>query len=59
MGVIVGFVFGSLVVGAMTGAILAVIVLYAERPGDFDRNHPEVAEQMRTAYGKAYPNLFR
>lgn len=58
-GVVIGYAFGSIVVTVITGAILTVIVLFAEKPDEFKEHHPELHDSMVEAYSRAYPNLFR
>lgn len=38
-------------------AVNAVIVLFAEAPGEFQDHYPELSTKMREAYMSAYPDL--
>jgi len=33
----------------------AVIVLFAEAPAEFQRNYPDLSNNMRAAWGETYP----
>lgn len=56
LGLIVGLVMCSILMSSIDSAVLAVIVLFAECPGEFDENYPELSRQMRDAYAIAYPD---
>jgi hypothetical protein len=57
VGLIVGFVFCSILMNVVGGAVNTVIVCYAESPAEFQANHPVLADQMRTAFMQAWPAL--
>jgi hypothetical protein len=56
-GLLVGFVFSSILMNVVGGAVNTVIVCYAESPAEFQQNHPVLANEMRTAYMEAWPSL--
>lgn len=55
LGLVIGLVMCSILMGSIDSAVLAVIVLFAEGPGEFETNYPELSTQMREAYATAYP----
>lgn len=57
IGLVVGFVFCSILMNVVGGAVNTVIVCYAESPAEFQANHPELAHEMRSAYMQAFPDL--
>jgi hypothetical protein len=57
VGLIVGFVFCSILMNVVGGAVNTVIVCYAESPAEFQANHPLLADKMRTAFMQAWPAL--
>mmetsp|Transcript_3638 Transcript_3638/g.8345 ORF Transcript_3638/g.8345 Transcript_3638/m.8345 type:complete len:482 (+) Transcript_3638:90-1535(+) len=57
VGLVVGFVFCSILMNVVGGAVNTVIVCYAESPAEFQTNHPALAHQMRSAYMQAFPEL--
>jgi len=57
IGLVVGFVFCSILMNVVGGAVNTVIVCYAESPAEFQANHPQLANEMRDAYMQAYPEL--
>lgn len=57
VGLIVGFVFMSILMNVVGGAINTVIVCYAESPAEFQANHPQLSEEMKTAWMQAWPQL--
>jgi hypothetical protein len=55
LGFIIGLVMCSILMGSIDSSVLAVIVLFAEAPAEFDSNYPDLSRQMRDAYASAYP----
>ena len=55
IGFIVGFALCAIVMGVISSAVNASIVLFAEAPAEFERNYPELSREMRSAYGEAHP----
>lgn len=54
-GFLIGIVVSSITLGAVSSAVNATIVLFAEAPSEFAENHPSLSEQMRSAYLEAHP----
>lgn len=55
---LIGFLLCSIMLNVVASGVNAVIVLFAEAPGEFQMNHPELSSEMRMAYASAYPTLF-
>jgi len=55
IGLIVGIFMCSILLSSIDSGVLAVIVLFAEAPAEFESNYPELSKDMREAYGKAHP----
>jgi len=55
IGLIVGLVMCSILMGSIDSAVSSVIVLFAEGPAEFEENYPELSRQMRDAYAIAHP----
>ena len=45
----------SVLFGIISSSVNAVIVLFAASPVDFEQNHPELSEEMRTAWREVWP----
>ena len=41
--------------GIISSSVNAVIVLFATSPVDFEENHPELSEEMRSAWREVWP----
>ena len=54
---LVGFLFSSIALGIVRSAVNTVIVLFAEAPAEFQNNHPQLANEMRSAWTGAWPEL--
>lgn len=59
IGMVIGFVLCSTLFSLISSAVNATIVLYAEAPAEFQANHPQLSDQMRSAWRKAYPTEFQ
>eukprot|EP00586_Coscinodiscus_wailesii_P013726 CAMPEP_0172494472 /NCGR_PEP_ID=MMETSP1066-20121228/48731_1 /TAXON_ID=671091 /ORGANISM="Coscinodiscus wailesii, Strain CCMP2513" /LENGTH=482 /DNA_ID=CAMNT_0013265467 /DNA_START=86 /DNA_END=1531 /DNA_ORIENTATION=+ len=57
IGFIVGVVISSITLGVVASSVNTVIVCYAEGPAEFQNNHPELSQEMKEAWQKAYPEL--
>lgn len=55
VGALVGLVVSSVLFGIISSSVNAVIVLFAASPVDFEQNHPELSEEMRTAWREVWP----
>ena len=45
----------SILLSSVDSGVLAVIVLFAEAPAEFEANYPKLSQDMRTAYSTAHP----
>jgi len=59
VGMAIGFILCSTLFSLISSAVNATIVLYAEAPNELERHHPQLSQQMRLAWRKAYPNEFQ
>lgn len=57
VGFVVGFVISSVLMSVVASAVNTVIVCFAESPGEFQTNHPELSAEMRSAWLQAWPSL--
>lgn len=55
LGLLVGFIIGSILMGTISSAVNTVIVLFAEAPAEFNQNHNELSRKMREAYLEYHP----
>lgn len=55
LGFIVGLAICSVLLSTVGSGVNAVIVLFAEAPADFERNHPQLSQRMRTTWNQVYP----
>jgi len=59
MGFLISFIIGIVIAGIMLGvvdsSVNSVIVLFAEAPNEFSANHPELYNEMISAWREAYP----
>jgi Plasma-membrane choline transporter len=55
LGFIIGFVITSILMSTIASSVNAIIVLFAEAPNDFQRNHPELSQRMREIWNEVYP----
>lgn len=59
IGFITGSVLTSTLLTLVSSAVSTVIVCYAEAPGEFERNHPKLSQDMRSAWRQAWPEEFQ
>mmetsp|Transcript_14042 Transcript_14042/g.20505 ORF Transcript_14042/g.20505 Transcript_14042/m.20505 type:complete len:515 (+) Transcript_14042:197-1741(+) len=52
---LIGIILASIMTSLISSAVNTVIVCFAEGPGEFQANHPELSEEMRVAWRAAYP----
>jgi len=57
MGFLMGYLFASIALGVVASAVNTVIVCYCEAPAEFQQNHPQLSNEMRTAWTSAWPEL--
>ena len=55
LGLIIGAVVSSIAFSTIGSGVNAVIVLFADAPADFQRNHPELSQKMRETWSQVYP----
>eukprot|EP00527_Entomoneis_sp_CCMP2396_P004820 CAMPEP_0198137520 /NCGR_PEP_ID=MMETSP1443-20131203/992_1 /TAXON_ID=186043 /ORGANISM="Entomoneis sp., Strain CCMP2396" /LENGTH=509 /DNA_ID=CAMNT_0043798973 /DNA_START=99 /DNA_END=1628 /DNA_ORIENTATION=+ len=55
LGLLIGLFIASVALSTIASGVNAVIVLFAEAPADFQRNHPDLSEKMRTIWAQTYP----
>lgn len=55
LGLLVGFVMSSILMGVVSSAVNTVIVCFAESPREFEVNHPQLSMEMRDAWRRAWP----
>ena len=55
LGFIIGLVICSVTLSTIGSGVNAVIVLFAEAPAEFQQNHPQLSERMRSAWSLVYP----
>ena len=55
VGVLVGLVVSSVLFGIISSSVNAVIVCFAASPVDFEANHPNLSQEMRTAWREVWP----
>jgi hypothetical protein len=55
VGLVGGLVVSSVLFGIISSSVNAVIVCFAASPVDFARNHPELSQEMRTAWREVWP----
>jgi hypothetical protein len=54
-GLIVGFMFSSIMFSVVLSAVDTIVVCYCEAPLDFQMNYPELYDAMTEAWMKIYP----
>mmetsp|Transcript_20170 Transcript_20170/g.42702 ORF Transcript_20170/g.42702 Transcript_20170/m.42702 type:complete len:280 (+) Transcript_20170:953-1792(+) len=54
---LVGLTFCSILMSVVGSAVNTIIVCFAESPGEFETNHPELSREMRAAWAQAWPEL--
>lgn len=55
---LVGLLLSSIFMSVVNSAVNTVIVCYAEAPGEFQMNHPELSAEMRSAWTSAWPGIY-
>jgi len=59
MGLVAGYGMCTTLFSIVSSAVNTVIVCYAEAPAEFQANHPQHSERMRSAWRQAWPNDFQ
>mmetsp|Transcript_12144 Transcript_12144/g.33656 ORF Transcript_12144/g.33656 Transcript_12144/m.33656 type:complete len:839 (-) Transcript_12144:72-2588(-) len=55
IGIVTGLVSTSILFGAISSSVNAVIVCFATSPVDFEHSHPELSRNMREAWRSVWP----
>jgi len=58
VGFVVGLVLCSILMSVIASSVNSTIVLFAEGPAEFEKNHPELSAEMREAWQSAHPGCF-
>jgi hypothetical protein len=58
IGMVLGFVLCSSLFSLISSGVNTVIVCFAEAPGEFQINHPQLAAEMIQSWRDAYPQEF-
>jgi hypothetical protein len=54
-GLCTGLVVTGVLFGIISSSVNAVIVLFAGSPIDFEKNHPELSHDLRSAWREVWP----
>jgi hypothetical protein len=52
---LVGVVISAILLSVVDSSVNTVLVCFAEAPGEFEENHPELSSNMSDAWRKVYP----
>jgi hypothetical protein len=55
IGFCIGLVVTSVLFGIISSSVQAVIVCFAGNPVEFEKNHPELSTEMRSAWREVWP----
>jgi Plasma-membrane choline transporter len=55
LGFVMGVVLCSILMSVIASSVNAVLVLFAEKPAEFQQNHPELSNKMREVWSTIYP----
>jgi hypothetical protein len=55
LGFIVGLAICSILLSTVASGVNTVIVMFADAPNEFERNHPELSRKMRETWREYYP----
>lgn len=55
IGLCTGLVVTGVLFGTITSSVNAVIVLFAGSPIEFEKNHPELSNELRSAWREVWP----
>ena len=53
----IGIVISSIMLGIIESSVNTIIVLFAEAPHEFDNNHRQLSQQLRSTWREAYPGI--
>lgn len=57
VGLFAGVSICSILLGTIASGVNTVIVMFAEAPAEFEQNHPELSQEMRSKWLEFYPGL--
>jgi len=57
IGFVIGVMLCSIMMGVLSSSVDAIIVCYAEAPEEFERNHPILHDEMKSAWMEAWPTV--
>jgi predicted phage tail protein len=55
---LIGTSMSSTLFGVISSAVDTVIVAFCEAPLEFERNHPGLSHQMKSAWAQIHPEIF-
>ena len=55
VGLAVGIAISAVLFGIISSSVNAVVVCFASNPVDFERNHPDLSHEMRSAWREVWP----
>jgi hypothetical protein len=55
IGIVLGLLICSILMGVIASAVNTTIVLFADAPAEFEKHYPELSNEMREAYSAAHP----
>lgn len=55
LGFFIGLVITSILMSTISSGVNAVIVLFAEAPAEFQRNHPDLSTRMTQIWSEVFP----
>lgn len=58
VGLLVGYLFSSILMAVVGSAVNTTIVCFAESPAEFEANHPQLSAEMRESWCQAWPSEF-
>jgi len=56
IGLLLGLFIGAILFNFVGGAVNTTIICFAEMPGDLERNHPKLSEEMRSSWLDTFPS---
>ena len=55
LGFVIGVVLCSILMSVVASAVNTVLVLFAEKPAEFQASHPQLSQNMREVWSSIYP----
>ena len=53
----IGVIISSIMLGIVESSVNTIIVLFAQSPRDFDLNHGQLSQLLRSTWREAYPGI--